>query len=292
MEPTRLKALVAVAETGSISLAAKRVGCGRSALNRLLGELSTELGSPVIEVSRRRVILTPEGRRLAAQAPKVIRQAESLVASFHSPKESPGHFRLALAVGLAPPITSQVARVASLALGKSRFKTIVTADPIGMLGNGADLAVVFGPEVPDGPWLTTRFARLDERLGATPTYLRRHGTPTSLDELAEHKLLLWEREGSPPRSLPLKGGGTWACDPWLSSNDGWLIRRSVERHVGSGLCPWGPTPKRADVEEAVPILPELVGRECTLQAVLTVRSAPRLRWRAIVDAARTVFKGL
>ena len=293
MEPNRLKMLVALGDTGSLSKAARRLGVSRSTATRMLDELSEEVGLPLADVQQRGATLTPEGRHLAERAPQLIQRAESLIADFSEPAASPGQFSFAVPVGLPPPITARIALLASKLLGRSRFSVMIDPDPLSRINETADVALVYGPQVPDGPWKTTRLLRLDEGLGATPSYLARRGTPETIDDLENHRLLLWERLGFDPRQLPLADGSTRTVDPWVTSNDPWVIRRAAEDGIGIGAVQRGPLPKRREsAEELVPVLPELVHRACTLQMVFSEHAVPRLRVRTLADLGRAVLRGL
>lgn len=293
MDPVRLKALVALAETGSIAKAARREGVRRASLARRLDELSDELGAPVATTSRTGSVLTEEGARLAAEAPELIRRADRLWSQYGAVEVAPGTFRFVAPAGLAPPVTSLLMAAASRALPEVRVEVTVHAEPLDLVGGVADLALVFGPDVPEGPWKVTSVGRLVEGLWAAPRYLAKRGTPRSLEELEEHRLLLWQRPGMPRNALPLHAGGLHPVVPWLSSNDAWLLQRGAERGVGIACIPSGPMPRRPEVTEPlVPVLKDVVRRPCTLNVVMTAQSVPRLRWRTMNEAIRAVFKAL
>jgi DNA-binding transcriptional LysR family regulator len=290
VEAVRLKALIAVAETGSISRAARREGSTRAAMTRHLDELTREVGAPLLETDRRGATLTDVGERLVQRAPLVIRAAALIEAEFEEPSTSPGCFRFAFPVGLSSVVLADITRIGSQLAPGSRFEVIVTPDPLDLLGDHADLALVFGPDIPDGPWRTATVGKLTEGLWATPSYLARHGTPTTVQELAKHRLLRWVRPGADPGTLSLIDGSEHPIKPWLISTDAWHVQRSTELAVGIGLFPTGRLPRWAhSVEELTRVLPDQFGRPCTLQVLLASTSIPRLRWRTLLEAARIVL---
>jgi DNA-binding transcriptional LysR family regulator len=283
VDPLGLRALVAVSESGSLAKAARREKTSRATLSRRLHELSEELGQPVLDPKRRGVHLSIEGQALAERAPEFIQRAAELKTRFSDPHRVPGHFRVVAPVGLAPPVVSLIARVASRAAPESHFVFYTCSDPLAEMAERADLGVVFGPDVPEGPWRTSTIVRLSEHLVASRAYLDAHGTPTSLEELHDHPLLLWTRPDVPAGRLPLVGGGSYPVRPWLQSNDPWLLQRAAEADAGIALTATGGLPRRGHpFEPLTPVLPDLVQRTCTLQAILP-------RSGVALPRARTLF---
>lgn len=292
LRAVRLEALLAVAQTGSVAAAAREVGSSRSVLLRHLDELEVDAGVPLFERSRRGVVLTGAGRRVALGAPPIVEAAEGLARDFAEPRVSPGRFLVALAPGLAPATVSAIWHAGLRLAGRSRFEAVVVPDPVEAVLDGADAAVFFGPEVPDGPWRTAKVASLREGLFATPDYVRKRGAPADLDALDDHRLIHWARAGAAPSTVPLCRGGRRGIQPWLTTNDGWLVLRVTELGSCIGYLPHGPVPGRAGpAPELIPILPDLVGAPATLQVILADRSAPLGRWRSLVDVMRGVFSG-
>ncbi|MGW2561550.1 LysR family transcriptional regulator [Streptomyces sp. NPDC001514] len=71
-DPTRLAALVAVAEAGSITRAAERLGYTPPALSQQLAKLEREAGAALLVRHHRGARLTPAGEVLAAHARRVL----------------------------------------------------------------------------------------------------------------------------------------------------------------------------------------------------------------------------
>lgn len=291
MNPVRLRTLLAVAETGSINRAAKRMGCSRAAAARLLEELAAEVGTDVVTVSRRGASLTAAGQSLAARAPALIQRAAALQRELISPGELPGLFRFALPIGLAPPMVSRICTFGAKLFGRWHHRIDTFEDPLAALRTGTvDLALVL-TEVEEGPWLTSRVTTLSEHLAAAPSYLAQHGEPKSLGALAQHRLLVWQRPGRSPGELPLLDGGRHPVVPFLTGNDAWLLHGMAERGTGIACTLWGPLEDHERLgPKPVRILGDVVGRPCPLHVVLREGAAPRLSWRALLNSARALFR--
>ncbi|MEU9735483.1 LysR family transcriptional regulator [Streptomyces sp. NPDC048002] len=75
-DPTRLAALVAVAESGSITRAAERLGYTPPALSQQLAKLEREAGTPLLVRHHRGARLTGAGELLVARARRVLDELE------------------------------------------------------------------------------------------------------------------------------------------------------------------------------------------------------------------------
>ncbi|MER6119617.1 LysR family transcriptional regulator [Streptomyces sp. NPDC001743] len=75
-DPTRLAALVAVAEAGSITRAAARLGYTAPALSQQLAKLEREAGAPLLVRHHRGARLTAAGELLAGRARRVLDEME------------------------------------------------------------------------------------------------------------------------------------------------------------------------------------------------------------------------
>jgi DNA-binding transcriptional LysR family regulator len=97
---------------------------------------------------------------------------------------------------------------------------------VDLVGQGFDLVVRFG-NVTDSTLRVRSLGRFQRLVCASPTYLERHGTPKSPDELAEYNCLVmrfgetldnvWEFGKGPKRHRVTVRGSRIV-------NDGWLIR--------------------------------------------------------------------
>ncbi len=76
----QLRMLVAAADTGSFSAAARRLNRAQSAISQAIAALETSLGVPLFDRSARYPQLTPEGSKLLATARGIVRDTDGLKA--------------------------------------------------------------------------------------------------------------------------------------------------------------------------------------------------------------------
>jgi len=74
MDTNTLQAFLAVAETGSFSLAAERLYLTQPAVSKRIAALETEFAAPLFERLSRRVLLTEEGRALLPRARHIVQE--------------------------------------------------------------------------------------------------------------------------------------------------------------------------------------------------------------------------
>ncbi|MEU1281436.1 LysR family transcriptional regulator [Streptomyces sp. NPDC005805] len=114
-DPVRLAALVAVAEDGSITRAAGRLGYTAPALSQQLAKLEREAGAPLLVRHHRGTRLTPAGELLAERARRVLdeldraRQELAVVAGLSGGRLRVGTFTT-VGVHLLPPVLSAFRR--------------------------------------------------------------------------------------------------------------------------------------------------------------------------------------
>ena len=207
-----LPAFVAVAEEGGFAAAARRLGLTPSAIGKAVARLEGRLGVALFRRTTRRVALTVEGELLLDRA-RAIRDewalAEAMLAE--SRGEPRGRLRIALpAIGyrlLAPHLARFAAMHPHVALDLDLDDRIVD-----LTQSRIDVAIRSGP-LADSSYRSRKLGSFRFVLCAAPGYLRRHGTPATVAELARHQhvrfrhagteqLQAWRLAGDDTPSLP------------------------------------------------------------------------------------------
>jgi DNA-binding transcriptional LysR family regulator len=96
LDTTRLRVLVAVARTGSVTAAAQELHYSQPAVSHHLARLQAETGAQLIQRTGRGIRLTPAGQMLAERASEIVGRLESASAELSAHVGlSAGHVRLA-----------------------------------------------------------------------------------------------------------------------------------------------------------------------------------------------------
>jgi DNA-binding transcriptional LysR family regulator len=101
MELRQLRYFVAVAETGNISTAAKKIFLTQPALSRQIKALEDEIGQLLLERSAHSIRLTPAGEALLPEARELLQRADAMLERVRAAGQS-----VRLRVGYAPSLAS------------------------------------------------------------------------------------------------------------------------------------------------------------------------------------------
>lgn len=290
---SEMLSFVRVAESGSLSQAAARMGLSLPVVSRRLSQLEARLGVALVRRNSRHLSLTEEGEvfyRQAGQALQDMERAESSI------KEMAG----------GPMGTLRV--VTSLAFGRqrigvllARFASIhrdvsVQLDSVETLANpvesGHDLAICFTPP-PVSSLICRRLGTNPRVLCASPGYLARRGVPRSLAELEGHdRIVVQDEAGCVPRdALPevlSQPGG-------LISNDADVARHWALEGAGIALLAHWDVADDLAAGTLVPVLPEVALPALPIIALFEPRQGrtPRLRrcLQFLVDQVPSLLVG-
>jgi DNA-binding transcriptional LysR family regulator len=198
MRSEDLMALQAVAETGSITLAAERLGRSQPGLSRQLQRLAADVGAVLLRRRPHGVSLTPAGERLRAYAEERLAAEEALRAELHT---ADGELRGAVRI-IASTIPSDYLLPSMIAGFTARHPTVRLEVTVGnsaqvqqvLLERRADVGFA-GLHEPDAR-LTHVPVADDEIVLAVPAAhaLARHATvPVAA---LEDQQLVWREDGS------------------------------------------------------------------------------------------------
>lgn len=209
-----LRAWVAVIDTGSITAAAEHLEQTSSGISRALSRLEGKLQTTLLHRTTRRLALTEEGLIFLDHARQILASVEHAEESIAQRRDIPsGRLR----VNANTPFTLHVI-VPLIAEFRQRYPQIeleLNTDDIviDLLEQQTDIAVRIG-ELRDSTLRARVLGSSAIRLLASPAYLERCGTPTSVEALSRHQLLgfsqldthniwpVWQREGEFLRIKP------------------------------------------------------------------------------------------
>ena len=285
-----LRVYVRVAELRSFTQAAQQLGMPKARASAHVQRLERELGTQLLHRSTRIVRLTPEGETLLRRAHGFLAEAEELGAMFQAGRGLRGRVRIEMPVLVAreyviPRLPELLARHPQLHLDIGASDRVVAA-----LREGADIVLRVG--MVDEPGLTgRRIGQATVMNCASPSYLRLHGIPRTLDDLRDHLVVHYATDSTPVfeyfdgqayKELPMRSVVTVdnieayeaACIAGLGIVQ--VPRPGQERHAST----------------LVEILPELVARPVPISLLHTHgRSVPR-RVRAVMSWLTEVLSPL
>ncbi|MGU3402725.1 LysR family transcriptional regulator [Methylobacterium brachiatum] len=179
---------VAVAEAGSLSGAARRLGLTPSAVSRVVARIEARLGVQLLVRTTRTLRLTAEGETYGRAARRILADLDETETALSDRGCPRGRVRISAATAhgrlvIVPLLGAFVARHPGIVV------EIDLSDEIAdVLGGRADIGIRFGP-LADSPLTARRLGETGRTVVAAPAYLARAGTPRRPADLADHNCL-------------------------------------------------------------------------------------------------------
>jgi DNA-binding transcriptional LysR family regulator len=188
-----LQTFVAVADTGGVSPAARRLGLPKSIVSRRLARLESELGAQLLTRNTRGAALTEAGATFREHAARAVAEIDAARESVSPNGELRGLLRIAVPMSLG--ITHLAPLLAQFAARHPLLQVHVSYGDrfVDLIGEGFDMAVRIG-YLQDSVLVARRVGDVAATLVASPEYVQAHGAPQSLEELASHSALMQATE--------------------------------------------------------------------------------------------------
>jgi DNA-binding transcriptional LysR family regulator len=184
-----LAVFVEIAEHGSFSHAARKMGRSPAAVTRSVANLEMRLGVRLFNRTTRAVSLTDAGQRLLVGARRVLGDLAEIEQAAAGQGNAP---RGELSV-TAPIVFGRLHVLPIVTEFLTRFPDVTVrlalADrPVDLVEEGIDAAIRIG-ELPSTSAIATKVGAVRRIVLAAPEYLARHGEPRHPDNLADHTLI-------------------------------------------------------------------------------------------------------
>lgn len=229
---------VAVAESGSISEAARRLHLAKSVVSERLAEVERTLGATLLHRTTRKLSLTEDGAAFLDKAARILREVEEAAAEMAQRRG-----QLVGPLRIAAPVT-----FGRMHLGPALYPFLAAHPGIELTLELDDRRVDAASEGYDGivrhgvladsrliAWTLARSRRL---LVASPGYLARNGVPASAADLQRHRGVFYTNRGVADWQFQQAGEllGVRAAHA-LRVNNGDLMRDAAEAGLGIALLP-------------------------------------------------------
>ncbi|MFL5136692.1 MAG: LysR family transcriptional regulator [Microvirga sp.] len=186
---TGMQVFVRVATLGSFSAAARALDLSQTMVTKHVAALEDRLGVKLLHRSTRKLVLTEGGRNYLTACERILAEIEEAEASASLDRVEPrGTLRLNV------PLTFGFRQVVPALTEFSRLYPAVSFDLgladryVDLMEEGWDLAIRIG-RLKDSSLVARRLAASRTIIFATPAYLKQHGIPQTVDDLAQHNCL-------------------------------------------------------------------------------------------------------
>ena len=241
IDPVDLLIFARVAELGSFSRAADRLGLPKSTVSRRLAALEQRVGERLLLRTTRRQTLTEFGLQMLEHARQVAFEVDAAAAlSAHRQSVPGGRLRVSMPSDFANLLLTE--SLAAFVAMHPAISLELDLSPrrVDLLGEGFDLAVRVG-DLPDDTLLAARrLAVFPAGLYAAPDYLAEHGVPGHPEQLAQHDAVRQlQANGEPAGWTLVQGDQRWEGVPpgRASANSPELLIRLACAGVGIVAVP-------------------------------------------------------
>lgn len=191
-------AFVEVVNSGSFTNAAENSGHSTSYISKEITKLEERLGVRLLNRTTRSLSLTPEGEVYFQQCQQIVDdagQAETLLGG--QQQDPQGVLRVSC------PVSFGLSRVRPILAKYTQKYPKVTIEidlndrKVDMVADGVDVVIRASRQLDDSSLISRRFMTSQGVFVASPGYLKKHGTPESPEQLANHKTLSYSNLKSP-----------------------------------------------------------------------------------------------
>ena len=222
-----------IAEAGSFSAVARESGSSHSAVTRLIGQLEEHFGVRLFHRTTRRLSLTEDGQDLLGYARNLLEAAEQMEGALGRQRSSPtGLVRVGTPVGATFWLVARIPELLERYPGLEI--ELITGDQVSnMIDDRLDVAIV-GQEPRDTSLISRVVGTFGRILVASPTYLEKHGAPSTPQDLTGHACIIHDigpdsarwRFGPPEKPVEVQVSGGFRA------NNSGVVQRAALAGIG------------------------------------------------------------
>lgn len=287
MDLNHVATFVRVVELESFTAAAQQLGLPKSSVSRTVSRLEEDLGVRLLQRTTRKLHLTDAGHAYFERAKEALRGLEEAASAATDSSTVPrGIVRMTAPNDLGVLSVADILTRFSQKYPLVHIELVLSSRFVDLVAEGFDLALRAGKLV-DSSLVARKIGSDSLALFAAPSYLKEHGRPKQLAELAAHRCVLfrakngkaeWHLHGpGGPESVTVRGP--------VSVDEMAFATQAVAAGMGIGLLPVAGTRLGVVGRSAaalVRVLPEYSGGGAGLHVV-----TPSVRFQsAAVTALR------
>lgn len=241
MDPNDLLVFARVAELGSFSRAAERLGLPKSTVSRRIAALEARVGERLLVRTTRRQTLTELGAALLEHARQIAAEVDAATALRDHRQSAPsGRLRVSMPGDVANLVLADMLAAFAALHPAIALELDLSPRRVDLLGERFDAAVRIGTLPDDGLLAARLLTAFAQGLYAAPGYLAERGEPQAPSELAQHDAVrLLGGDGAPVPWTLTRGAERWEGVPpgRASANSPELLIRLARAGAGIAAVP-------------------------------------------------------
>ncbi len=284
--PQDLNVFVTVVKKGSFAEAARTLGQSPAYISKRITILEQTLNARVLHRSTRSIALTENGQHVLEWAIKVLENLDDLVGTLSKNSLIPrGQLNICSSFGFGRAHVAPAVAELSVIYSELEISCEVFDRPIDLVQEGFDLDIYIGDELPE-QHISKLLAKNARVLCASPNYLKKYGTPVSIEDLKQHQCLALKERHSTNGVWKLtdSGGNKYSVkvDSSLSSNNGDIVRQWALHHRGIMLRSLWDVHGLLENGDLIRVLPEY-SQSANIWAVYPSRLSTSAKTRVCVE---------
>ncbi|MFT5594260.1 MAG: DNA-binding transcriptional LysR family regulator [Oceanicoccus sp.] len=272
---------VTVAELGSFTQAANKLGISVAQVSRQVSQLEQRLSTKLLYRTTRKVSLTAEGEIYLQHCRQVLNGLKEAERALGNLKDTPqGCIKLTAPVMYGETFIQPIIHDFMLKHPAIEVVSDLTNQQMDLIEGGYDLAIRLG-KLKDSSLMAKPISQRHYRVCASPDYLKHHGTPHSLTELNQHNCLVgqhsyWRFEDNKKeRSINVTGN--------LSCNSGYGLVDAALKGIGIVQLPNYYLDQYLQSEQLVEVLTQYKIKPETIWAIYPNNRHLSAKVRQLVD---------
>ena len=241
IDPNDLLIFAYVAELGSFSRAAEKLGLPKSTVSRRLAGLEQRLGERLLLRTTRRQTMTEFGLLLLEHARQVAAEVNAVATlSEHRQSAPSGRLRVSMPSDFANLLLADALAAFAATHRGVALELDLSPRRVDLLGEGFDVAIRVG-DLPDDAMLAARrLSEFSTGLYASADYLAEFGHPASPEDLVRHNAVgLLGQNGAPVKWTLSRGEVRWEGLPpaRITANSPELLIHMARAGAGIAAVP-------------------------------------------------------
>ncbi|WP_133647771.1 LysR family transcriptional regulator [Paraburkholderia flava] len=230
-----------VANEGSFARAADRLGIGRSSVSRHVQKLEAQLDARLFQRTTRNTTLTREGELFYENCQPGIERIAQALEDMRELRHGPprGHLRISSTPGFGRKIIAPLLRGFYARYPEITVEMLLSDRPADFTIDRIDVSFRDG-RMEDSGIVARQLIAMQMLVCASPAYVRAHGLPRSIDELADHRCINFRSASNRLQEWEFKvDGHTRRCQPFAQHtfNDSDLMLQAVLDGLGIAQLP-------------------------------------------------------
>ena len=281
-----MTAFVRVVDAGSFTAASEHMELTTAQVSRLVSELENRLQTKLLQRTTRRMSVTSAGERYANQCRTILDLVTEAEGEASGARMEPaGRLRVLCMASfgdryVVPLVTKYCTQYPAVSVEYSASQYVPN-----LLAEGVDVSVYLTRSLPDSSLVAQRLGEVHGVLCATPGYLKRHGAPRTVADLAGHACLRLVNPSTTPHWELTDGKTTHSMQPEgpLVADKPEAIVQAACSGLGIALLPGFAAVDRIRNGELVHVLPQWRSPDVGVYVLMPSRKFLEAKTRAWVE---------